>query len=212
MMELVDDIKLYLPQYLSSEGQNVLKEELAKFPFDGTKDTIYTCALDGADYLLQGDGIAEMPYLMFPDDRKGKVPALLLSNTCDMSVDNKRMYPSRIMYAPIISLEKFESKLRTKYPDERVDALVNAIKKQHISQILYLPKGCNLSYEAIVFFDRAISVPISSELVKEMCQGKLFTLSNFGFYLFLLKISIHFTRVQERIDRATGKDLGGRNG
>jgi hypothetical protein len=36
----------------------------------------------------------------------------------------------------------------------------------------------------------------------------LFTLSNFGFYLYLLKLSIHFTRIQEKIDRSTGEDLG----
>ena len=52
MMELVDDIKLYLPQYLSSDEQKKLKEELAQFPLDGTKDTVYTTALSGADYLL----------------------------------------------------------------------------------------------------------------------------------------------------------------
>lgn len=208
MMDIVDDIKLYLPQYLSSDEQKKLKEELAQFPLNGTKGVVYTSALNGAEYLLQGDGIAEMPYLVFPDTHIGKVPALMMSNTCDMSTDNKRMYDSRIMYAPIMSLDKFESRLKQKFQNDRVDALVKSIKDQHISQILYLPKGGNMEYDGIVFFDRAISMPISEELVDGMCQKKLFTFSNFGFYLFLLKMSIHFTRVQEKIDRSSGKDLG----
>jgi hypothetical protein len=64
-MELAEDIKLYLPQYLSADEQKRLREELAKFPVDGTRGTIYTNALKDADYLLQGDGIALCPMLHF---------------------------------------------------------------------------------------------------------------------------------------------------
>lgn len=204
MMDLIDDIKIYLPQYLSSEEQKKLKEALANFPTDGTKETIYTSALNGVDYLLQGDGIDEMLYQSFPDTRQKNVPALLLSNTCDMSLDNVRMYGSRIMYSPILQLDKFDARLRKEFGDKKADDLISSIKKQHISQILYLPKGGDLNYDGIVFFDRAVSLPISENLVKKMCHNKLFTFSNFGFYLFLLKLSIHFTRIQERIDRSTG--------
>lgn len=61
---------------------------------------------------------------------------------------------------------------------------------------------------ALSFFDRAISLPLTEDIVKNMCGNKLFTLSNFGLYLFLFKLSVHFTRIQERIDRTTGEDLG----
>lgn len=206
-MEIVDDIKLYLPQYLSSEEQGRLREELAKFPTDGTKDTVYTSIFKDADYVLQGDAIGFMPYLIFPSTDIRKVPVTLLSNTCDMSNDNKRMYDSRVMYAPILNLEKFEMSLRKKYDNQRVDNLIKSIKAQHISQILYLPKGGSMQYEGIVFFDRAISAPLNKELVCQMCANRMFSLSNFGFYLFLLKLSIHFTRVQEKIDRATAENL-----
>jgi hypothetical protein len=209
-MELAEDIKLYLPQYLSADEQKRLREELAKFPVDGTRGTIYTNALKDADYLLQGDGIALMPYASFPDSEIKNVPAVLLSNTCDMSADNIRMNHSRIMYAPILNFDKYGEGLKAKFPEDKdkVDHHLKDIRKQHISQILFLPKGGNLAYDGIVFFDRAISVPLSEEVVNEMCKRKLYTFSNFGFYLFLLKLSIHFTRIQEKIDRSTGEDLG----
>lgn len=207
-MDIIDNISLYLPQYLSSNEKNALREELSSFPTDGTKDTIYSCAFRDVDYLLQGDGIKDVEYLSFPNTKTSKVPVLLLSNTCDMSTDNERMNTCRILFSPILKLEKYKDMLLKKYTSNKVQNHINDIKKQYISQIMYLPKGGKLDYEGIVFFDRAISIPLSKEIVADMCKRKLFTFSNFGFYLFLLKLSIHFTRIQEKIDRKSGLDLG----
>ena len=136
------------------------------------------------------------------------VNAILLSNTCDMSTDNKRMNPCRIMYAPILNFEKYAQRLLKFFPEHRVKNHLKDVKAQLISQILYLPKGGKIDYDGIVFFDRAISIPLTEETVRAMCGNKLFTLSNFGLYLLLFKMSVHFTRIQERIDRTTGDDLG----
>lgn len=208
-MNLDEDIKRYLPQYLSDTDLGQLKEELAKFTEYGTKDTIYTIALNGANYFLQGDGIRKMPYLNFPNTDVHPIDAILLSNTCDMSTENKRLNNCRIMYAPIIRYGKYVAMLKkSSIPESRLINHLEDIKAQRVSQILYLPKGGKMDYEGIVFFDRAISLPLKEEFVESKCADKLFTLSNFGLYLFLLKLSIHFTRIQERINRATGEDLG----
>ena len=208
-MNLDEDIKRYLPQYLSDTDLGQLKEELAKFTEYGTKDAIYTIALNGANYFLQGDGISKMPYLNFPNTDVHPIDAMLLSNTCDMSTENKRLNDCRIMYAPIIRYDKYVAMLeKSSIPASRLVNHLTDIKAQKVSQILYLPKGGKMDYEGIVFFDRAISLPLKEEFVNSKCKDKLFTLSNFGLYLFLLKLSIHFTRIQERINRATGEDLG----
>ena len=110
-MNLDEDIKRYLPQYLSDTDLGQLKEELAKFTEYGTKDTIYTIALNGANYFLQGDGINKMPYLNFPNTDVHLVDAILMSNTCDMSTENKRLNKCRIMYAPIIRYDKYAAML-----------------------------------------------------------------------------------------------------
>lgn len=208
MIDMDEEIKKYLPQYLSDTELNHLKDELAKFPTDGTKDTVYTVALNGANYLLQGDGICNVPYLNFPKTDIRPVNVILLSNTCDMSTENKRMNPCRIMYAPILNFDKYAEYLRKSFSEERVSNHLKDVKAQQISQIFYLPKGGKMDYDGIVFFDRAISIPLTESSVKTMCDDKLFTLSNFGLYLFLFKLSVHFTRIQERIDRTTGEDLG----
>ena len=208
MNNLDKEIKKYLPQYLSEIELNNLRKELENFPTDGTKDTVYTIALANADYLLQGDGVANLDYINFPDVVIKPIDVILLSNTCDMSIENKRMNPCRIMYAPILKFDIYARKLRESFPSQRVDNHLRDIKAQQISQAMFLPKGGKMDYDGIVFFDRAISIPLSEETMQSMCDNKLFTLSNFGLYLLLLKLSIHFTRIQERIDRTTGEDLG----
>ena len=151
----------------------------------------------------------KMPYLNFPNTDVHLVDAILMSNTCDMSTENKRLNKCRIMYAPIIRYDKYAAMLeKSSIPATRIVNHLEDIKAQKVSQILYLPKGGKMDYEGIVFFDRAISLPLTSEIVESKCADKLFTLSNFGLYLFLLKMSIHFTRIQERINRTTGEDLG----
>ena len=208
MNNLDEEIKKYLPQYLSEIELNNLRKELENFPTDGTKDTVYTIALANADYLLQGDGVANLDYINFPDVVIKPIDVILLSNTCDMSIENKRMNPCRIMYAPILKFDIYARKLRESFPSQRVDNHLRDIKAQQISQAMFLPKGGKMDYDGIVFFDRAISIPLSEETMQSMCDNKLFTLSNFGLYLLLLKLSIHFTRIQERIDRTTVEDLG----
>ena len=124
-----------------------------------------------------------------------------------MSLDNKRPYPSRIMYAPLINYDKYAKLISEHYP-EKAENHLKDIKAQHVTQVMFLPKGEGLKHDSIVFFDQTISLPISQQLVQRFCENRLFTLSNFGLYLLLLKLSIHFTRIQERIDRGTGIDLG----
>lgn len=201
-MDLVDDIRLYLPQYLSSSDQNKLIDRLLEFAKNGTTNSVYsTSVLQMPNNLLQGDGIEDVPYVILPNLSTKNMPVLLLSNTCDMSLDNQRMYSSRIMYAPILSLKKFEESLKKKFPLERVDSMMIDIRAQRITQLLYLPIGPGMPYEGLVFFDRAISYPVSSECVSFFCSKRMFSLSNFGFYLFLLKLSMHFTRIKEGVNR-----------
>ena len=90
-MNLDEDIKRYLPQYLSDAELGLLKEELAKFTEYGTRDAIYTIALNGANYFLQGDGICKMPYLNFPNTDVHLVDAILMSNTCHFTRIQERI-------------------------------------------------------------------------------------------------------------------------
>jgi hypothetical protein len=204
---LSEEIKKYLPQYLTADSSKKLFEQLSRFPTDGTKDVVYTSALKADKHLFQGDGVKDAFYVDLPNLKEGRVPAILLSNTCDMNMENQRINPCRIMYAPLMNFDKYAAAIRTKYP-EKAENHLKELKAQHITQALFLPKGEGLDNDSILFFDRTISLPLSQALVDKMVSNRLFTLSDFGFYLFLLKTSMHFTRIQEKVDRNKGLDMG----
>ena len=57
-----------------------------------------------------------------------------------------------------------------------------------------------------LFLDRINNCPIEAVSKEDIDKKRLFTLSNYGFYMFLVKLSIHFTRVREEVDRTIGYD------
>jgi hypothetical protein len=84
---------------------------------------------------------------------------------------------------------------------EIIEQHISSIRKQYISHVFFLPKGGGLENDSIILFDRVTTLP-SNYLSKSEIKGqRLFTLSDFGFYLFLFKLSVHFTRVRENVSR-----------
>ncbi len=201
-----EDIKKYLPQYLSDYANANLFSELEAFP-DNLDGRLYTSFLKNNPLLYQGDGISGLAHCELPDSRIEEVNGVILSNTCDISQQNDRYIPSKLVHAPIINLQKYHDMLLQKFvetgqkSEDVINQHVQTIKKQYISHIFFLPEGEGLADDSIIFFDRLSSLP--SNYVKEdtIISRRLFTLSDFGFYLFLFKLSIHFTRVRENVSR-----------
>ena len=84
---------------------------------------------------------------------------------------------------------------------ESINDHIARIKKQYISHIFFLPAGSQLENDSIVLFDRINSLPNSLQDRNKIPEQRLFTLSDYGFYLFLYKLSIHFTRIRENVSR-----------
>ena len=197
-----EEVKTYLPQYLTNDSQKELFSELKQFP-SNLDQRFYTKHPPISDIIYQGDGFSEMLMISLPSTETGCFPAMILSNTCDLDVSNKRMQDVRILYAPIIKLDKYKRMLLTKayYSINRVYEHLDAIRKQRISHIFYLPIGQYLKYEGIVLLDRINNCPRSSINSDFILKKRLFMLSNYGFYLFLVKLSINFSRIREGVDR-----------
>ena len=204
-----EDLQIYLPKYLSPGSEQSLFEELKQFP-ENIDDRLYL----SADYLepgtiYQGDGIDGLLVVNLPETEIKKVPAMIFSNTCDIDERNKRLFPSALVYSPIFNLQKYrEGLIESKIKGERsIEDHISLIRKQRITQIFYLPIGGGLPNESIVFLDRVNSCDnafLEREKIKNM---RLFTLSNYGLYLFIFKLSVHFTRITEGIDRSLHSTL-----
>jgi len=201
-MSLEEDIRQYLPKYLSPSSYSEILDELKGFP-ENIDERMYFKPSD--DILYQGDVISDMPIVDMDNLNKGikHSPALILSNTCDMDLNNERPFMSRIMYAPLISLKKYsDSLLKRGVLKSKIENHINNIKKQQVTSIFFLPKS-ELFDDSFVFLDRILNIDVGFVDRNRLNECRLSSLGNYGFYLLLFKLSVHFSRMQEGVDRRT---------
>jgi hypothetical protein len=203
MTDWFEDFKTYLPKYLSSAAQKNLFAELDQFP--GNIDSrLYSFALHNEPTLYQGDGLATLWVADLPDQIIRTSRVMVISNSCDIARDNKRLLGPRLLYCPIISFPKYEKLLQDQknLPLEFTPVgHLDAIRKQKNSSMFYLPKNDLLGEEAIALLDRINNCDAQSVDLNSLLKSRLFTLSDYGFYLFLFKISLHLTRIREGVAR-----------
>ncbi len=196
------DLRIYLPKYLSAESEKELFQELRQFP-GNVDQRFYTDYLEKEDTLFQGDGLSDLLIVDMTSGKADRAPALVLSNTCDVNPGNHRYIPANVCYAPILRLSKYEKLLSDvlKVESEKRRQHIETIRKQHCTQVFFLPRGKALKEDSIVFLDRIHHCSNKDISRSSLRDRRIFTLSNYGFYVFLIKLSIHFTRVREGIDR-----------
>lgn len=197
----VEGLSRQIPYYLSFDDKKALTTELDNLVKGGTAQFV----LDphNPHYLggmVQGDGWRGFSMLT-ESDTKTSVRGLVLSNSCDIDPNNKRDTPSRVVFAPLIKLNKYERILRDNGVDEsRISAKITSIKAQHTTNLFYIPRGPAQPEEYIVPLDDVHSMTIAAHL-RSQDREKLFMLNMTGFYMLLLKISIHFCRFHENMNR-----------
>lgn len=198
-----ETLKQQIPYYLSVEDRRLLVAEIKSISQGGNAEYVLNHARDEfGDFMLQGDGWRGFILFSFETGERRSVKGLVLSNSCDVDPDNPRDLPSRVIFAPLVRLSVFADLLRAAGVEaERIDAKLVDIRAQKTTNIFFIPAGSFLSEDYIVRLDEAHSMPTKSHINHEDRQ-KLFTLSNTGFYMFVLKLSIHFCRLQERVNRA----------
>jgi hypothetical protein len=191
-----EQVRLYLPQYLSPERQQGLWDELRAFP---NNRSIYSTRNDDPD-TLQGDGWRGFVAIDFHSLDRKMVSGLVLSNSCDLSSANKRATTPNITFVPLMKLKRYLVLLADNGQNEhqRKDVAV-AIQRQGITSLMHLPAIPGQMEESVALFGDVRSQPLDQFLAGE--RSSIFRLSDFGFYLFLFKLSIHFTRMLEGVER-----------
>lgn len=184
------DIQKYLPQYLSDDAKNALKNSLDGFPDNLEKmimpEDIFN---EHKPKLLQSD-IVECENIY--DGRNAKV--MIISNSCDNSSENERNFPICVSFVVILSLEKMKRTFKENGKDEQsINSQIDAIKKQRVTNMFYLPD------DTVALLDRTMHLDYSK--FSEAMINKIASLSNYGFYAFLFKLSYHFTRLREGTQR-----------
>ena len=195
-----EEIRRQLPAYLLSQkgAEHALQTLLGR----ASGQYYIPCSQDPyTSVMLQGDGWTRLQRFSVKEKMHVSVRGLVLSNSCDISPENQHDFPRRIMFSPIIRMSKFRKRLsRASFSNDQIDEKIKAIRSQKRSNALYLPEHSSLGDECVVFLDDIHSMPV--ERHREVPEKeKLFTLSMVGFYILVFKLSIHFCRLREGVER-----------
>jgi hypothetical protein len=186
----------HLPKYLSSADQAELVSHLRDF-----ENRNYYTTLFPTD-LLQGDGWFGFDIINLMDGKRDKIKGIMVSNSCDIDPSHKRDLPTRIVFAPLVKMGAYADLLaRANLDPRQIETKIEAIRKQRVTSLFFLPKGGLLDEDHIALLDDLHNVPL--KMFDEFeARSKLFTLSQVGFYLFVFKLSIHFCRFSENLSRS----------
>jgi len=195
--KLIEDAQVYLPDYLTSNEKVDLYAGLRSFPDNFN----YYSFMPDNKMWMQGDTWKGFVVINYQTARRKKVSGIILSNTCDVYREHHLPPNTNIIFSPIINLDKYLQMLRgAGKTTSQVNSLAQAIRKQRVTYIFHLPRIANKLTESIALLDDIHVQPLNDFI--ENNKSMRFRLSQQGHYIFLIKLSMHFTRLYEGTGRS----------
>lgn len=206
-MSLLDDAQRFLPRHLTEEETSKLFEDIKMYPGNLDKRMYMVPVEEDKHAVLQGDGIGNLLVINLPETEVRPVPALVLSNSCDADISNNRAFPTALCYAPIFRLDKYLDAMRKRQvkSEDYIAQHERDIRRQVLTQIFFLPQSGRLEGDSIVFLDRINNCQNRSVDRTKLPEARLFSLSQYGHWLLLLKLAIHFSRLTDKTVRSAGE-------
>jgi hypothetical protein len=198
-----------LPPYLHEIAKGRIRNALSQFTLEGDIDYSEFYNTSDHDFLMQADMLNSVKGVLW-DEKSGEVesgyhPAMLISNSCDVTVDNTRLLNQKdALFAPIIPLNVYvDDCIKEGFTKEQINGFLNALRKQEYTNLFYLPPNPINQREYFVRLDRIYWLPISQfkNTMENLKDSKFLSLSHWAWYLFLVKLSLHTCRVPETIER-----------
>lgn len=196
-----DALRQQIPYYLTAApAQKFLVTELKKLIEGADRGYFIPAGYDGyTAEMLQGDVWRGFQIFSFKSSNVSAARGIVLSNSCDVSAENARVLPPNVTFAPIVKLSKIVERFETLGLDsEKVASRLTAIKTQTVTNMFYLPADGLLDEDYVALLDDLHSMPLE---IHRKTAEKQFTLSMAGFYLFIFKLSVHFCRMHENVNR-----------
>jgi len=198
--DIFEQVRLFLPKYLTPAQSDQLWSELSALPYI---KNFYLPESESPPELLQGDGWRGFVVIEFYTGDRKDVAGVILSNSCDLQPHNRREPRRNILFAPLIELERYRERLLEAGKTlDQVEDIFRTIREQKITEIFYLPELPGSLPESMALLNDIHTHPAEDFLART--RKRLFTLGQTAFYLFLMKLSIHFSRFQEDVPRFEG--------
>lgn len=200
-MLTLEQIRQNLPKYLAPKSLNELFEGIKQFPASFQKNISSTYHLDDEN-LFQGDIIDEVEVYDSELASYIKIRAIIISNTCDITSENQRDAELPISVCYVRTLEHYKKMYREYGKSEtQLNDKIAAIKKQLITNLMYIPSVSGKTPEFIVHLEKGFRLSNTQTIRERLVANRLISFNNLGFYVLLNKISIHYCRFWEKVDR-----------
>ena len=181
LKEFIDFVDSVLPS-VDPEAKDKAKAAIEQFERDGNSfEYLLPTKLTT---LFQGDIISDIPFSYFKEDGKQyifKAKGMVISTSCH--IDQKDV----INIVPVLPLDFFEGDANAK----------RELKANRIFNYMYLPENVMNNY--FIDFSK-INTYNKNLIVKGIDSGKikrLFSLSQIGFYLFIIKLTVFLMRKED---------------
>lgn len=217
-MAFGDDFDSLFPHYLVDSDKQRLRSALNQFMPEHRGGNIdYTDFYKGYhnNYFLQSDIVKEIRFphwdIANSEYAKAYTEAIIVSNTCDISSENPRdVNIKQCLFAPIIDFKEYLIDLRASgLGESKIVAFSKNVQAQLYSNIFYLPPHFKEKVEYIALLDKIFWFPVGelNTYIASINDDRITSLSHYGFYLFLLKLSYHLCRMPEQCDREINQNL-----
>ena len=218
IQEIVEIIREHLPSYLTEPQQQKLIDCIrTDFPRSTDPNKVYS-KLEDLSLFYQGDILNDFPFSLYDTGSSSfktiYINGMIASNTCDIFPENERnLNPFSVQIISIYDFETVLEKFRAqKISEDKITNFVKEVRGNTISNLFYLPEKKNgddiILKESFARFDYSVSLPLPLLNSEKICKDyipngdRVVSLSNYGFYLFLMKLSIHYCRIREGVFRA----------
>lgn len=207
-----EDFLRFLPSYLTTEEKGRLNHALQQFKDEQGKvwhqrHNTHFYTQKKFDSFLQGDLLLQIRYPSWNNQtntfNKVYIDTIILSNTCDLDLNNDRTITKEVVLAPMTEYSLYIDELALVLGKTVPPSLEDAIKAQTYSSLFYLPKTPVNSIDYVCHFDKAFWFPTEElhSYLPDIEQTRIASLDYFGYYLFLVKLSYHFCRLPEEKQR-----------
>ena len=174
-------------QAILPEHKKEFIKVLSDFP-DGIEKWLFSPNVRDPESLYQGDIVLDLPTCYIDNDGdivEGQDSVALISNTCDIQPERRDF----LIVSPIITFDDYRKSFTLGKPN--IGNSFTQIRKNLIFRFFYL-STTNDFPESFIDFSRMVS--ISNFYINSLKETKpekfALTLSVYGFYLFLIKLTI----------------------
>ena len=190
--------------FVAEDQKDLCKKYFCQIPISLESTWFYSLHTSSISY--QGD-IIDKFYVSFTDLEGDNIitqaiedqACMLMSNTCDMYFEDKTR-EKYISVAPIFNYDEFANSPKpAAYSEQGWIDFLKDVRENKITDILYIP-GKNGINDSVVLLDMITSFDpkLLSAMIEKESTKRILTLSQIGYYFFLIKLTYHFARYEDK--------------